>query len=156
MELFQLYQEDIYRISYAYVKNQDDALDVVQEVAYRSFKKIDTLKSPKYFKTWLIKIAITCSIDLINKNKKVIQLDSIDQELMGSRDEDTSLSITLKGLLDQLNEDEKSIVILKSYQGYTFKEIAALLNMPLGTAKTLFYRALHKLRKDFKEADMCE
>ena len=39
-------------------KNKDDALDIVQEVAYRSFKKIDTLKKPEYFKTWLIKISI--------------------------------------------------------------------------------------------------
>ena len=45
-------------MAYVYVKNKDDALDVVQEVAYQSFKKIDTLKKPEYFKTWLIKIAI--------------------------------------------------------------------------------------------------
>lgn len=52
------------------MKNQDDTLDVVQEVAYRSFKKIDTLKNPEYFKTWLIKITINCAIELVRKNKK--------------------------------------------------------------------------------------
>lgn len=154
--LFQQYQEDIYRISYAYVKNKNDALDVVQEVAYRSFKKIETLKNPEYFKTWLIKITITCSIDFIRKNKKVIQLDSVHEKFIGSVDEDASFLITLQDLLDQLNENEKSIIILKFYQGYSFKEIAELLKMPLGTTKSVLYRALNKLRKEFKEVDMCE
>ncbi|EKN70425.1 RNA polymerase sigma-32 subunit RpoH [Neobacillus bataviensis LMG 21833] len=156
LKLFQKYEEDIYRMAYVYVKNESDALDMVQEVAYRSFKKIDTLKNPEYFKTWLIKIAITCSIDLVRKNKKVIQLKPEYEEFIGSESDDVPLSVTLQELLDRLNEDEKSIVILKFYEGYSFKEIADLLNMPLGTAKSTLYRALGKLRKEFKEADICE
>ena len=73
LKLFQKYEEEIFRMAYVYVKNESDALDVVQEVAYHSFKKIDTLKNPEYLKTWLIKIAINCSIELVRKNKKVVQ-----------------------------------------------------------------------------------
>ncbi|GGD18546.1 sigma-70 family RNA polymerase sigma factor [Pontibacillus salipaludis] len=156
VELFSQYQEDIYRISYTYVKNQNDALDVVQEVAYRSFKKMDTLKHPEYFKTWLIKMAITCSIDLIRKNKKVITIDTNYENYIGTEDQDTALSITLHELLDKLNEEEKSIIILKFYQGYTFKEIADILEIPLGTAKSNMYRALQKLRNDLGEVGRCE
>lgn len=154
IKLFQQYEEDIYRMAYVYVKNESDALDVVQEVAYRSFKKIETLKNPEYFKTWLIKIAITCSIDLVRKNKNVVQLKPEYDECISFEVEDIPLSITLQELLDQLNEDEKSIVILKFYEGYSFKEIADLLNMPIGSAKSVLYRALGKLRKQFKEADL--
>lgn len=156
LKLFQKYEEDIYRMAYLYVKNESDALDVVQEVAYSSFKKIDTLKNPEYFKTWLIKIAITSSIDLVKKNKKVVQLKPEHEEFLGSEDEDVSLSITLQELLDELNEAEKSIVILRFYEGYSFKEIAELLNIPLGTGKSVLYRALNKLRKKIKEAEFCE
>lgn len=139
-----------------YVKNESDALDVVQEVAYRSFKKIGTLKKPEFFKTWLIKIAITCSIDLVRKSKKVVQLNPEHEVYLGSKDEDVSLSITLRELIERLNEEEKSIVILRFYEGYSFKEIAELLDIPLGTGKTIFYRAIGKLRNEFKEADFCE
>ncbi|KGP90683.1 RNA polymerase [Pontibacillus chungwhensis BH030062] len=156
VELFSQYQEDIYRISYTYVKNQNDALDVVQEVAYRSFKKMDTLKHPEYFKTWLIKMAITCSIDLIRKNKKVITMDASYENYIRAEVQDTTLSLTLQELLDKLNEEEKSIIILKFYQGYTFKEIAEILEIPLGTAKSIMYRALQKLRKDLGEVGRCE
>lgn len=84
------------------MKNQNDVLDVVQEVAYRSFKKIDSLEKPEYFKTWLIKIAINCAIELVRKNRKVIQLKPGYEKFIGSRDEDVSLSITLQELLEQL------------------------------------------------------
>ncbi|WP_409291468.1 RNA polymerase sigma factor [Peribacillus sp. SCS-37] len=156
LKLFQQYEEDIYRMAYVYVKNEEDALDVLQEVAYRSFNKIGTLKNPEYFKTWLIRIAITCSIDLVNKNKKVVQLKPEYEEFIGLEEKDVSLSITLQELLERLNEDEKSMVYLRFYEGYSFQEIASLAGIPLGTAKSVLYRALGKLRKQFQEADLYE
>ncbi|MBO0962823.1 sigma-70 family RNA polymerase sigma factor [Neobacillus sp. MM2021_6] len=156
LKLFQQYQDDIYRMAFTYVKNQNDALDVVQETAYRSFKKIDTLKNPEYFKTWLLKIAINSAIELVRKNKKVIELKPQYEEFIGFEDEDISLFVTLQDLLEQLNEDEKSIIILRFHHDYSLKEISDLLNMPLGTTKSVLYRALIKLRKKFKGAQICE
>lgn len=156
LKLFQQYEEDIYRMAFVYVKNESDALDVVQEVAYRSFKKINTLKNPEFVKTWLIRIAITCSLDLIRKNKKVIHLKQEYRDNFGSEEEDIPLSITLQDLLNQLNEHERSIVMLKYYEGYSFSEIAELIDMPLGSVKSVLYRALAKLRKEFKEAEFYE
>ena len=138
-------------MAYVYVKNENDALDVVQEVAYRSFKSIDTLKQPEYFKTWLIKITISCAINLINKNKKVIQLIPDYEELIGIGDEDIPLTLTLQKMIDDLKEEEKSVVLLKFYHDYTFEEISKLLDMPLGTAKSVLYRALKKLKIAYLE-----
>lgn len=143
-------------MAYVYVKNKEDALDVVQDVAYQSFKKINTLKSPEYFKTWLIKITINCAINVVRKNEKVLYLKPEYVEFIGIEDEDISLSISLRELIEALEEDEKSIVLLKFYQNYTFKEISEVLEIPLGTAKSVLYRALNKLRKKFKEVDSCE
>lgn len=153
MKLFQEYEEDIYRTAYVYVKNKDDALDVVQEVAYRSFKKIDTLMNPEYFKTWLIKITINCAIDLVRNDKKVVLLKPEYEEFIGSEDEDISLSLSLQELIDTLQEEEKSAVLLRFYHNHTFKEVAEFLNMPLGTAKSILYRALKKLRKEVQKGE---
>ncbi len=143
-------------MAFVYVKNQEDALDVVQEVAYQSFKKVHTLKKPEYFKTWLMKITISCATNLVKKNKKVVQLFPEFEEFVGSDDEDFPLTLSLQDLIDTLQEDEKSIVLLRFYQDFTFKEISEVLEIPLGTAKSVLYRALDKLRKEFKEADICE
>ena len=56
--LFAKYEADLYQFIYTQCGNVEDALDVVQEVAYRSFKYIHTVKEPTFFKTWLIRIAI--------------------------------------------------------------------------------------------------
>jgi RNA polymerase sigma-70 factor, ECF subfamily len=150
LELFQRYEADIYRTAYVFLKNKDDALDVVQETAYRSFKNIGTLNHPSYFKTWLIKIAMSCATDLLRKQKKVIHLKPDYSEWLGAKDEDLSLSITLKDLLELLSEEEKHIVLLKYYYDHTFIEIADMLEIPLGTVKSVLYRALDKLRKQGK------
>ncbi|OEC02415.1 RNA polymerase [Lysinibacillus sphaericus] len=151
--LFQQYEADIYRMAYVYVKNKEDALDLVQEVAYQSFKKISTLKKPEFFKTWLMKITINCALNLINKNKKVIPLNSNLDMLMRTEDEDIALTLSLNNLIDTLQEDEKSVILLKYYDDRTLKEISEILDIPLGTAKSVLYRALDKLRQNLKEVD---
>lgn len=156
IKIFQEYEEDIYRMAFVYVKNQEDALDIVQEVAYQSFKKIQTLKQPEYFKTWLMRITINCAVNLVKKNKKVLQFKPNFEENIGSDDEGVLLSITLQELVDTLQYDEKSVILLKFYKNYTFKEISEVLEIPLGTAKSVLYRALNKLRKELKEAGSCE
>lgn len=135
LKLFQHYEEDIYRMAYVYVKNTEDALDVVQEVAYQSFKKLDTLLHPEYFKTWLMKITINCATNVVRKNKKVVPLKAEYEDFISTDVEDFPLTITLQDLINVLEEDEKSLVLLKFYHSHTFKEISELLDIPLGTAK---------------------
>ncbi|MBT2756863.1 sigma-70 family RNA polymerase sigma factor [Mesobacillus foraminis] len=156
LKLFQHYEQDIYRMAYVYVRNKEDALDVVQEVAYQSFRKIDTLRNPEFFKTWLLKITINCATDVVRKNKKVVHLKPAYEEFMGTEDEDLPLSMSLQDLINSLEDDEKSVVLLRFYHHYTFIEISKLLGIPLGTAKSVLYRSLAKLRKQFKEGDVCE
>lgn len=155
-KIFQQYEEDMYRMAFLYVKNENDALDVVQEVAYQAFKNIQTLKNPAYFKTWLIRITMNCAMNLVGKNKKVIHLTPEQGTLIPSEEEDVPLSLTLESLMNVLEENEKSIVYLRFYQQYTFKEIAEILDIPLGTSKSILYRALEKLRKELTEVDFYE
>ncbi|WP_349305509.1 sigma-70 family RNA polymerase sigma factor [Bacillus sp. FJAT-50079] len=154
--LFQQYKVDIYRMAYVYVKNQEDALDVVQETAYKSFSQIKTLKNPEYFKTWLIRIAINTAISHLRKEKRVVHLNPEYAESFPAKGSDVSLQITLKDLIEELNEDEKSVVLLKFYQDHTIREISNLLDMPLGTVKTILYRSLAKLRMQMKREDIYE
>lgn len=157
LAIFQYYQEDIYRMAYVYMRNQEDALDIVQEVAYQSFKKFDTLINPEYLKTWLMKITINSAINAINKRKKVVQFKTSYEEYIGAEmEENIPLNLSLQDVIELLQEDEKSVVLLRFYQNYTFKEISEALEIPLGTAKSILYRALQKLREKLKGVDFHE
>ncbi|MCM3629607.1 sigma-70 family RNA polymerase sigma factor [Paenibacillus glycanilyticus] len=152
MKLFRHYEEDLYRVAYVHLGNEEDALDVIQETAYRSFKSLKKLKEPAYFKTWLTKIAISCSIDMLRKRKREVQWKPEYLESITITDqEDFSLSFTLKELIEALEPEEKSVIILRFYYDLTIREVAEILNIPLGTGKTLLYRALKKLRKRVEE-----
>lgn len=54
--LIKIYEKDLYRVSMAMLKNDDDALDGIQDAILKAFKSIKNLREPEYFKTWLIKI----------------------------------------------------------------------------------------------------
>ena len=75
------------------------------------------------------------------------------EEFIETEEEDIPLSLSLQDLIGGLEVDEKSVVLLRFYQNHTFKEIAELLDMPLGTAKSVLYRAIKKLRNKYFEGD---
>lgn len=153
LTLFHQYEADLYRMAYVYVKDRDDALDVVQEVAYQAFKNIATVREPDYIKTWLIKITINCALNLMKQRQNVIQFQSGFEETLRLSESDVALTLTLADVLDKLQEEERSLVVLKYYQDYTFQQISDLLDLPIGTVKSVLYRALAKLRNELKEAD---
>ncbi|WP_338044946.1 sigma-70 family RNA polymerase sigma factor [Paenibacillus lignilyticus] len=158
LELFQQYEADIYRTAYVYLGSSEDALDVVQETAYKSYKAIATVKEPQYFKTWLIQIAIGCSIDMLRKRKKEVQWspDLLDHLAAVKDEEDIPLSVSLRDLIDYLTAEEKHVILLRFYYDITIREAAEMMGIPLGTGKTLLYRALKKLRMRVEEGDSRE
>lgn len=150
LKILDHYKEDLYRIAFVYVKNEADALDIMQEVAYKSFKSIHQLKEAAYLKTWLTRITINCSVDLLKKSQHLSFFEKIP-EAEFEFEADHMMKMTLEDLLKILSVEEKTVILLRYYEQYTFQEIANLLNIPLGTAKTTVYRALKTLRQSMIE-----
>ncbi|WP_337020552.1 sigma-70 family RNA polymerase sigma factor, partial [Oceanobacillus massiliensis] len=139
---------------YVYVKNKDDALDVMQETAYRSLKNLHSLRNPEFFKTWITRITINCAMDLLRRQKKLTYVEPEQIQDISYVDDDIPLNMTIHELMNNLHENEKTIIILKFYSGYNFREISNLIEMPHGTVKSVYYRALIKLRKQAEGADL--
>lgn len=153
LKLFQMYEADIYRMAFVYLKNEEEALDIVQETAYKAFDKIESLKEPAYFKTWLIKIAISSSLNRLKRLEKIVPMQNEYINYMQFEQDDPTVKVLLQQILEELTSEEKGIVLLKYYEGYTFQEIADTLQIPIGTVKSILYRALKKLRVQVEEAD---
>ena len=151
--LFAEVQDELYRIAYIYVKNPEDARDVVQETAYRCFRGIRSLRQNEYFRTWAVKTAINCSLNMIRKNRYIVPLEEIEvpHKTASSPENEVLASVTLERLLNVLDEREKSVLIMKHLYDLSLNDIAKALKMPLGTVKTTLYRAITKMRKEDSE-----
>ncbi|MFD2628010.1 sigma-70 family RNA polymerase sigma factor [Oceanobacillus kapialis] len=156
IRLFQIHRDQLYRIAFVYTKNREDALDVIQETAYRAFRNISSLKSSRYFKTWLIKITINCAMNVLNSRKNNANIDPGYLDTIVAVSEDVPLHITIEQLLSLLDSKEKTVIILKFYFDYTFKQISETMELPLGTVKSLYYRSLGKLKNNVEREDYYE
>ena len=106
IKLFQIYEEQIYRTAFVYLKNKEDTLDVLQEVAAKSFQNIKSLKDPNSFKSWLLKITYHSAIDFIRKRNKVKLFDK-NQENLSVEPEDVALQVFLKDLIENLEPKKR-------------------------------------------------
>ena len=156
IKCIQPYEADLYRMAYVYMKNEQDALDIVQETILKAFESIHTLREPAYLKTWLIKININCCLKKIRQTQKIVYMEPQQVERWSEKEKDISLQVVLEKILNEISLEEKQILLLKYYQGYTFEEISGIVDMPLGTVKSLLYRALKKCKVQIEEVDFYE
>lgn len=145
-KLLVFHGDQLYRTAYIYVRNREDALDVVQETSYKAFLTIGQLKNEKFFLTWLTKILINCSYDVLKKRKKELPLNSMDV----ITDDNKGKSVEYLDLLEavsRLNEKHKNAIILFYFHDLPISEVANVMNIPENTVKTYLSRGKERLKK---------
>jgi len=144
-------KEKHYRIAYSYVKNIDDALDIVQESIFKALVSLNTLRNPEFMKTWFYRILVNCSLDCIRKQKKIITLDNEVLYSHINEFNDTYTDIDLYKALDGLPDSYRSIIILRFFEDLKIEEIAEILDVNVNTVKTRLYKSLDILRIKMKD-----
>ena len=134
--------EKLYRLAFSYVKNEQDAMDVVQESVYKAMKNASQIKEKKYIKTWLWRIVINTAVDATRRQSRFVSDDQIQEEGQEDRYEDTDIMAAL----DTLEEKERKVIMLKVFEEWTIREIADCLHENPNTVKSMLYRGLKKLR----------
>ena len=138
-------------MAFAYVRQEVDAVDILQQAIIKAFEHFDTLKEPSYFKTWMIRIIINCSKTYLMKQARVDVTDPM--ELVDTQSTSHTYKeeeIDLWQALQSLEEKYKTVLLLRFYQDYTVPEIASILEQPLGTVKTNIRRGLQQLKQKLK------
>lgn len=148
LELMHSYQEALYRTAISYVKNEEDALEAVQEVTYRAYRSIKTVKEPAYFKTWLIRIMMNYCLDVLKRSNREIVEESLINRTGVSED---FTYMEVEEALLTLSDYERELLHLKYFEGVKIKDIAVMWNTPEGTIKTRLHKALRALRNNFDE-----
>lgn len=148
-KLILMHQEYLYRLAYLYTKNEQDALDAVQECAMRAMISMDKLREPEYFKTWITRILLNSVYVAQKKHKN----HSPYEEYSGAVPEQP-VSIEEKAdlydAIDLLPSNYKTVVILQYFQGMKVKEIAQVMNLPVGSVKAYLSRAREALKKQLE------
>nr|WP_312214629.1 sigma-70 family RNA polymerase sigma factor [Clostridioides sp.] len=139
-------KNSFYRIAYSYTKNEEDALDVVQDSIYKALCSIDTIQDINCIKTWFYKILIRTSIDNIRKNARYTNLISTELSVDQDRVYDKYSDIDLIKALDELPIEYKSILLLRFFEDLKIDEVAEILDENINTVKTRLYTALKKLK----------
>lgn len=140
------YKENYYRLAYSYVKNTDDALDIVQDSIYKAISSMNSLKNPNCIKTWFYRIVVNTSLDFLRKKKNVSVLK---EEVITSIDcgtVDEYENFDLQKALDNLPDKYRTVIILRYFEDLKIEEIAEILNENINTIKTRLYKSLKMLR----------
>jgi RNA polymerase sigma factor (sigma-70 family) len=139
----------LYRIARAYLNNEQDALDALQETSFRAYQGIAKLKDAALFETWLTRILLNCCNDEYRRRRKRLGLFAQIKMIGASQlsfSGGSDLKVTLEDAVRELPARQKEIIILKYIQQYTLTEIAVILGCPEGTVKTGLHKALGRLR----------
>ena len=141
--------EKYYRLAYSYMGNQEDALDVVQESAYKAIRDSKKVENENYISTWIYRIVVNTAIDMLRKRKKEgINTQIEDYEMPV---EDTYSDPDLAVALNRLKAEERLVITLRYFEELSLEEISDIAGEPLSTIKSRLYRALKKLRVDLEE-----
>ncbi|MEG0806683.1 MAG: sigma-70 family RNA polymerase sigma factor [Lachnospiraceae bacterium] len=142
-------KEKFYRIAYCYVKNEQDAKEVLSEATYRGYCAMHQLKEVDYFETWMGRILINEAIRFLKRSKKFVEFEEeFYNEAVPDEYSKFEDSLDVYQLLDQVSPELKSLLIFKYFEQMSFKEIGELTNQSENTVKTKIYRILDKLRRE--------
>lgn len=160
--LIEKHQQVAYNIAYRMVGNEEDAKDMTQEAFIKVFKSIKSFREDSSFSTWLYRIVMNTCKDELRKRK--INVVSIDRPLETGESsaqfdipdltyspevafEKKQLHELLQEALVSIPEQNRTVVVMRDVQGFSYEDIAAVMNIPVGTVKSRINRGRHMLRE---------
>jgi RNA polymerase sigma-70 factor (ECF subfamily) len=155
MVLTRLYQRKVFQLAYSYFRNKEDALDIVQETFLRFHQKAPMFQKGKNFQNWLLQLAKNICIDYYRKHhkkdKELRQEENIEEvnhapHDSSHHDPSSDLKEIFSRCLEKLSERQRMIFVMKHFNHLHYSEIAQILNIALGTVKSLHFKAVRNLR----------
>ncbi|MFH1769051.1 MAG: RNA polymerase sigma factor [Parcubacteria group bacterium] len=164
-DLVKNYQKNIINFHYRLVGNRFEAEDLAQDTFIKAYKKFDSVKDKKKVKSWLFSIARNVTVDFFRRKKeKTITLDNTMLENYARENAidyqaqviNTEISKELQSCIEQLQPEDRTIIKLLYYEGFSYKEIATMMNMNQNTLKSKLHRARQSLQELIKANNLLQ
>ncbi len=137
-------------VAYLILKNTYDCEDAMSAAILKAYAHRDKLQKRSSFRAWFLRILRNEAYTVLRERRKVFETDEIPETPRPLPDAEESLD--LRAALMKLREDQRNVLFLKQ-EGYSMEEIAAVMNVPVGTVKSRISRAKDTLRKILEEND---
>lgn len=138
VELIEGQKGTLYKVARSYLHNDADAADAISETVLVCFEKLDTLRQPRYFRTWLVRVLIRKCQDMLRERKRSVPLE---EAAPVAYIEQGHARVEFLALLDSLDEKYRTVLLLYYGEGFTVGEIAQAMDLKVETVKTRLKRA---------------
>ena len=145
MQVYQMYKDMLYNVSYRIVKSEHDAQDTVHDAFIKAFQNISKLDNDLNLGPWLKRIVINCSLDVLRQKKKLGWLQESYEATETEDDVDVYEDITykveaVKKAIHALKDKYRIIIVLYLIEDYSHKEIAEQLGLKESTVRNQYVR----------------
>ena len=133
------YSDGVYRFVLKNLKNEDKARDVVQDTYEKLWIKVDEVAAEKV-RSYLFAAAYHTMIDMIRKEKRLTGFEADKHDCPTPAKPYTGLAQIMEEAVARLPEDQRSVIMLRDYEGYSYEEIAAITGLNESQVKVYIFR----------------
>jgi RNA polymerase sigma-70 factor (ECF subfamily) len=145
-ECVNLYADNVFRFIVKNLRHEEDARDIVQSAFEKMWRNRDSVDNDKS-KSYLFTVAYNQMIDHLRKSKRISLTEEFEETSKGvNYQPTTNIQKTLREALNRLNETQRSLVMLKDYEGYNYEEIGKITGLNESQVKVYLHRARITLR----------
>ncbi|MDO4272523.1 MAG: sigma-70 family RNA polymerase sigma factor [Eubacteriales bacterium] len=145
--LMDIQMQSMYKVARAYLKNDEDVADAIQDTILCCFEKLTTLEQNRYFKTWLTRILINKCKDILQSKSRVMYTDSLPETPIYDEDFEAA---EWNNVLAPLDEKYRTILLLYYMEGFNTREISEILNLKESTVKSRLQRGRQKVSQEYR------
>ena len=144
--LVKKYEQSMYRVCRSILPSENECLDAAQEAIIKAYHSLNTLRDPRFFKSWLMRILVNECHRLVRKTSKLVLLDDRHEQASSYRFEE---NIEVQEAVQLLEDELRLCIVLYYFEDMAIKDISIVLNQPEGTIKSRLSRARKKLSAYF-------
>jgi RNA polymerase sigma-70 factor (ECF subfamily) len=152
-ELVEKYQDSVINASYRFLRNREEAEEVAQEVFLKVYQSASSYQPKAKFSTWLFRIVVNSCLNQL-RDKKKFSSSELDEDLPAPAQDQPDESLEreeLKSLvreaIDSLPEYQITVIILNQYEGFSYQDMAKILDCSLSAIESRLFRAKENLKK---------
>ncbi len=169
-ELVELYEKKVYNLAYRMLGNMEDARDITQDAFIKVYSSLSNFRGDSSFSTWLFKIVSNMCLDELRRRgrRSFVSLDEPLQQEDGEMPrqmpdlkmdlekevEDRYIQAMVHRAILSLTADHRMVIALRDLQGFSYEEIAEMMDCSLGTVKSRINRARLALRRQMEEGEL--